>query len=231
MDMIKVYWLSIPKSLKLEDISSCVKFLDLEEQTTYKSYKVDFKKKEFLIGRLLLKYIISKHLNLDLSDIAFQKKQYGKLYLKNVRGEETTNLDFNLTHSEGIVACALANRVVGIDVEYMKEIHLDIIKQVLSNDEMLFLQAYPKEMWKKLFYQIWTRKEAYLKAIGTGFILEPNTLNIPINDNLDSAGWGYSTTIIRDNYLLSVVTTENQGAYSSLEVQELNIYDLLTSIE
>jgi len=231
MDMIKVYWLSIPKSLKLEEISFWVKMLDLEEQAIYKSYKVDFKKKEFLIGRLLLKHIISKHLTLDFSDIKFLKNQYGKLYLKNVREEEATNLDFNLTHSEGIVACAIANRVVGIDVEFMKEIHLDIIKQVLSKDEMLFLQAQPKETWKRLFYQIWTRKEAYLKAIGTGFIFEPNTLNIPINDNLESAGWGYSTIIIRDHYLLSVVTAENHEVYPSLEVQELNIFDLLTCIE
>lgn len=226
MEINKIYWLSIPQRLKLEDLSSCLKLLDIEEKTTYELYKVDFKKKEFLVGRLLLKHVISKHTSLDLSDVEFQKNQYGKLHLKKEGEEVINNLDFNLTHSDGIVACAIADQAVGIDVEYMKEINPDIIKQVLSRDEMFFLQANSNEIRKKLFYQIWTRKEAYLKAIGTGFIIEPNMIDIPIN-----TGWEYFTTIIRDNYLLSVVIAENHKLYSTPEVQELNIYDLLTSIE
>ncbi len=83
-------------------------------------------------------------------------------------------LRFNLSHTEGLVACAVAlGRDVGVDVEHIEPPVLDLglAAHCFAPSEALGLAAQPVSARREHFYAIWTLKEAYIKARGLGLSL------------------------------------------------------------
>ncbi|MFD9159415.1 4'-phosphopantetheinyl transferase family protein [Streptomyces goshikiensis] len=81
------------------------------------------------------------------------------------------SLRFNLSHTEGVVACVVTRGArCGVDVERMGRplaLHR-LTRSVLSAGEQREFDLAPPGRRQELFYRYWTLKEAYLKAIGTG---------------------------------------------------------------
>ncbi len=87
--------------------------------------------------------------------------EFGKPYLKNVK-----HIHFNISHSGNMAMCVLHNGKVGVDIELIRPIKPGLEKRIMSERErQVFLQCADKT---KLFYQIWTLKESYLKYTGRG---------------------------------------------------------------
>jgi 4'-phosphopantetheinyl transferase len=115
-----------------------------------------------LIGRLLLLY-------------ALQQLDYGHLELCNIQCNahqrpyfDKTDIDFNISHSGEYVVCAIGrdNRV-GIDIEQIKPIILDNFIHFFSPVELQGFSRHPKGELEG-FYDLWTQKEALVKAEGSG---------------------------------------------------------------
>ncbi|HEU5137071.1 MAG TPA: 4'-phosphopantetheinyl transferase superfamily protein [Steroidobacteraceae bacterium] len=83
---------------------------------------------------------------------------------------DASGLDFNLAHTRGLVVLAVARgATVGIDVEiYEKNVPLEVARRFFSGVEADTLQALPGDAQPRRFLRLWTLKEAYLKAVGTG---------------------------------------------------------------
>ena len=79
-------------------------------------------------------------------------------------------LFFNISHSGEWIACALANVPVGIDIQYHREIKLEqTARKICTPQEWkLFVQADTEKEKKNILFQIWTKKESYLKFTGDG---------------------------------------------------------------
>jgi 4'-phosphopantetheinyl transferase len=78
-------------------------------------------------------------------------------------------LHFNLSHTEDLVAMAVCRHVrVGIDVEKLSSVSLAVADRFFSAAEVAELRALPADTQPRRFMQLWTLKEAYLKAVGTG---------------------------------------------------------------
>jgi 4'-phosphopantetheinyl transferase len=222
MRELKIYWLMIPLDFKLQDLSHQLNLLDSEEFQVYKRYKVDFKKIEFLLGRLLLKNAIGETTLADPQSVRFIKNEYGKLFLADLSGVDGADLQFNLTHSERMIACVISSRTVGIDAECTVMNNLNLAPQILSLSEAIYLDSIPSATRLYEFYRIWTQKEAYVKAVGKGFTIEPNTITIPIEGE-----WEYFTFSPCDSYLLSIVVARQRGIDSILNLQEVDVHELL----
>ena len=84
--------------------------------------------------------------------------------------ESARDLQFNLAHTPGLVALAVARSVdLGVDVERTdKRAPLAVARRYFSPAEIAALDALPAEEQPRRFRRLWTLKEAYLKAIGTG---------------------------------------------------------------
>ncbi len=96
---------------------------------------------------------------------AYVRNPYGKPCLLSDRG-----IKVNWSHSGEYVICAVADREIGIDLQYVqKEPKDSVIRKVLQPEELIFYEQTSAEQRKHLFYQYWTVKESYLKAVGTGF--------------------------------------------------------------
>ena len=122
-------------------------------------------RRHFVVGRGGLRYVLARYLNLKPEEFRFSYGTYGKPVLA---GE---GLRFNMSHSHGVALFAVArDREVGVDVEHIRADFAteDIARRFFSRAEVARFNALPKEEQVAAFFRCWTRKEAYIKAIGRG---------------------------------------------------------------
>jgi 4'-phosphopantetheinyl transferase len=122
----------------------------------------------FVVARGVLREIISRYLDIPAGSVAFDYSAQGKPKLR-----AHYRLRFNVTHSHGVGLLAFAwERELGVDVE---RIRAEAPTQALAANffapgEAQTLAALPVEQQLPAFFRCWTRKEAYLKAIGSGLL-------------------------------------------------------------
>ncbi|WP_018753428.1 4'-phosphopantetheinyl transferase family protein [Paenibacillus sanguinis] len=221
-----IYWVKIPTGLSSTQIQDRLDLLDDEELAIYASYKVDFKKVEFLVGRCLAKMALGQLLHVQPSDISFSKNEFGKLFVKNQSGPPY----FNLSHTDGMVVCAVsASGEMGIDVEKTLNDYFDLMKYVYVPEEIDWVNA-KCDVSTKLyaFYQLWTRKEAVMKAVGKGFSLPPLSFSIPFHEEQAcDHEFYYYTFEPMTGYLISVATRRLSEQHQTYEVREVQFAELL----
>lgn len=79
-------------------------------------------------------------------------------------------LHFSISHADGIAAAMVSEHECGIDCEPVRRYDPRVIRRVCSEAEQEFLEAAPADERELLFFSLWTLKEAYVKAIGTGLV-------------------------------------------------------------
>ncbi|MGZ4122507.1 MAG: 4'-phosphopantetheinyl transferase family protein [Tumebacillaceae bacterium] len=231
MTEIQIYWVKIPESVDMTQLASRLDILNEEEQGVYDRYRVDFKKVEFLIGRLLLKNQLAERLQIDPQTIQFDKNQYGKLLLEDRYYDAAPQkVHFNLSHTDKMIVCAFTTRgEVGIDVEYAEKNHLSVMPSVYVPHEIAHVEAQPTQADQlREFYLLWTRKEAYIKAIGTGFSLSPLTFTVPLEfGRAELAPWEYYTFQPEPGYMISSALEKQPDEEIHYHIQELSFDDVL----
>lgn len=121
-----------------------------------------------LASDLLVRVLIVNRLNLSNKEIRFTLNDFGKPYLDGGR------IEFNVSHSGEWVVAAVSQFPVGIDVEQIQPVKLDIARRFFSEQEYSDLLAKKGEEQNHYFFDLWTLKESYVKACGQG-------LSIPLN--------------------------------------------------
>ncbi|MEH7787410.1 4'-phosphopantetheinyl transferase superfamily protein, partial [Bacillus thuringiensis] len=88
---------------------------------------------------------------------------------------------FNLSHTSQMIVCGIAKeKYIGIDVEKTNRNYLDVMDVVFCEREIkLVLDQIKSTDKKEMFFRIWTRKEAVLKAKGTGFYTYSVSISVP----------------------------------------------------
>jgi len=108
----------------------------------------------------------------------FDTDKYGKPYLKNY-----SDVFFNLSHSQKYVACAVSDSPVGVDIEYVTDIELNLAKHFFYGTEYEYILNNNDQ--KKAFFELWVLKESYMKMTGLGFRLALDEFCIEINDKIE----------------------------------------------
>ncbi len=91
---------------------------------------------------------------------------------------------FNLSHSQDLAALAVCEAPVGVDIERIGAPHEDVAQRFFSPAEAAALLATPKAERAAAFYRCWTAKEAFLKALGTGFARASDSFTINFASDL-----------------------------------------------
>jgi 4'-phosphopantetheinyl transferase len=126
----------------------------------------------FVVGRALAKTMLSTYADVPPHDWCFEIDEHGRPNLAQ-RATGVPDLRFNLTHTAGLVACAVAvGREVGVDVERIdRRLVHDIAERYFSEREAADLRALPLDEQETVFFDYWTLKESYIKARGLGLAL------------------------------------------------------------
>jgi 4'-phosphopantetheinyl transferase len=123
----------------------------------------------FTVARGALRVILSRYLNIPPERLSFRYNAYGKPALQSELACD--DLRFNLSHSRGLALCAVAcGYEVGVDVEWIRAdlAGEETIARYFSNQEAETIRALPPALRTQAFFNCWTRKEAFIKAVGEG---------------------------------------------------------------
>ena len=126
-------------------------------------------RKHFIVGRGVLRAILGIYLGMEPDQLEFSYGAYGKPYLADGCGEREVR--FNLSHSNELALYAFVRgREIGVDLEYIRDIPdiEQIAARFFSARENIVLHGLPAAQKQEAFFRCWTRKEAYIKAIGNG---------------------------------------------------------------
>lgn len=134
------------------------------------------KRDQKAVARAALRRILSRYVGEPPERIAFAIGEHGKPRLAHHAA-----IDFNLSHSERLGLVAVAHGVrVGVDVEHARDGRAfeAIAERFFSPAEAARFAAVPAAGRCEAFYRAWTRKEAYLKAWGTGLSFPSDAFTI-----------------------------------------------------
>lgn len=169
-----------------------------------------------VLGKLLVKKALSLcKLDFTLKNLLYTS--YGRPYIPDCP-------DFSISHTPGLVVCAmnLLGRI-GVDVECVKSIDYGNLISQFHEDEILAIEKSNKGIYK--FYEIWTRKEAVLKADGRGLSFPLGLNSWSISDKkkvcLEGRDWQLISRHFSDNHVLSLAI---EGCME-LTADNINFYE------
>jgi 4'-phosphopantetheinyl transferase len=145
------------------------KILSADELTRVSRFHFEKDQKRFIAARGILRKILGHYLDKNPHDIRFEYTRHGKPMLASESGFDT--IGFNLSHSDEFVLYAVTlDQNIGIDIERIRDdVDMDQISQrFFSQGEISSLKQIQKNKCSEVFFQYWTRKEAFLKAMGEG---------------------------------------------------------------
>lgn len=122
-------------------------------------------KESYIASRWLLRKVLARYTNLPPEMVEFLRTDKGKPYLPR------SDIHFSLSHSGHWALLAVAKaELIGIDIEAISAARdlMGIAESYYHPHEFARLQTLASEAQNDYFYRLWTLKEAFFKAIGTG---------------------------------------------------------------
>ncbi|NOQ70403.1 MAG: 4'-phosphopantetheinyl transferase superfamily protein [Crocinitomix sp.] len=158
-----------------------------------------------LFGRILVSYyhrgnFLWKHWAIN---------ENNKPYLKEGK-------PFNISHSGDLVVVAFSKEEVGVDIQEMSELNVNELINFFHTEEQKFIRN--ASDISDAFFEIWTKKEAYLKAVGKGLLFGLEKENILEFQKSEEKTWNFIPVELENNYK-TVVCTEVENA-------QVNVYNI-----
>ena len=140
-------------------------FLDNEECEQAKRFRLEKDQRRFIARRGKLRQLLSQLLDCEPSQVPLSRNSFGKPFVRK------TDLRFNASHSRNIALIAVAHgQEVGCDIEardarFASQVDFE---RIFSTSEARELRCLDPSEQVEAFFNCWTRKEAYIKALGCG---------------------------------------------------------------
>lgn len=176
-------------------LGSYQQLLDSSELKKFKKFRFPEDRKLYLISHALLRTTLSKYANVEPQDWRFGKGLYGK---PEVIGPIPSPVGFNLSHTAGLAVCATSGAATEIGVDIENNIRKSNIKEMrnycLTALEIGALKKLNLQQQRNRFFDLWTLKEAYMKARGVGlglgllnlsFDLSKDSIRVNFGENMD----------------------------------------------
>ena len=195
METLNHLWSSAPKDMILADdevhvwqaqlelpsfqVQQLRGLLTEDELDRANRFSFEMDRQRFIAARGTLRSILSRYIPIYPSHLRFYYHQYGKPFLAPEFSSYLLN--FNLSHSGSMALYAITqNMEIGVDIE---RIHSDfeyeeIAQRFFSVNDVAVLRTTPTEKKPEAFYNCWTRKEAYIKALGKGLSLPLDSFEV-----------------------------------------------------
>ena len=173
-------WL-IDKAVHSSQIQKYWAILSQEEKARADRFRFFKDKSCFVIARGILKNILAQYSGQSPEKITFSYGSYGKPY-----SDAYPQLYFNVSHSENCIAIGfIRDHEIGVDVEKVKtDIEaLEVAQSFFSKKEIARLKTVAPEHVYQCFFNCWTRKEAFIKAEGSGLSFPLDQFSVSLEDS------------------------------------------------
>ena len=129
-------------------------------------------KKQMLTAGLLLRKVLGIY---GIDALAIEKGPNGKPMVEGIH--------FNLSHTDGLVICAVSDLPVGCDVEKVRQAPEGVAERFFHENERAYLATY-SDTFDEQFFRLWTIKESYIKMTGEGMHLPMSEYEICIGEDI-----------------------------------------------
>ena len=225
LDQVKDQHKYLISLLSPEEIKRSERFIF--ERDSYR-YQVTHSMKRLILGN---------YLDCDAQYLRFEVGNYGKPSLASL--QNVLNIQFNLSHSHNLILIAVTRAdSIGIDIEYYKKkLSIESLAEIIFSplERKFFSELKSQQERKKVFFRCWTRKEAYLKAIGTGLTQDiskisvdlsefsvQDWLQVPTLSKTENTQWKLFTLDMRNAYMIAIVATAFQCYLTGFDLNILH---------
>jgi len=152
-----------------EFLGRCETLLSPDERQRAARFRMGPLRTRYIAARGILRILLGRYFQADAAEFSLAYQPHGKPELGppwNDRG-----MEFNVSHSGDLAVYAFARGCpIGVDVEAIRAMPnaAGLLKRFFSAGEMAQWEETPPELQEVVFFQGWTRKEAWLKAVGSG---------------------------------------------------------------
>jgi 4'-phosphopantetheinyl transferase len=176
----------------IQNIELFMPFIDEKRRNQLNKYRFDIDKALSLYAEIIVRQNICKTFKILNNDIIFEFNQYNKPFLKIYK-----DFYFNISHTHSTIAIAFSDGEIGIDIEKICYKESQIAMKLFTMQEREYVLSSNNRC--VAFYEIWTRKEAYIKYLGKG-------LSIPLDsfDTLSENIKRKTNTVMLYNNVISV---------------------------
>jgi len=168
------------------DLARYLRMLGAEERDRAARFRFPHLRHNFTSDHGRMRRILSAYAGIAPEDLVFQANEYGKPELANREAADLPGrLRFNLSHTEGMTLLALCiDSDLGVDVEAVRPMSdLELIaRSHFSASEIAALEAVDASERQQAFFRCWTRKEAFLKAHGSGLSIPLDSFAVSLAD-------------------------------------------------
>jgi len=155
--------------LPVAKIDQLATFLSTDEIARASKFRFLKHKRKFIAARVILRHLLGQYLNISSDKLEFTYSDHDKPQLASLMGNN--NLQFNISHSHNYALFGFTNYCfIGVDLEFLREIKnsTELSKYYFTHREFKLIKNLTGRKQKKAFFQLWTAKKAFLKAISTG---------------------------------------------------------------
>jgi 4'-phosphopantetheinyl transferase len=188
----------------------CFALLDDEEHRRHQRFLSKVAADQFLVGHAALRQCLSLYVAVAPADWRFVLNEYGKPSLADGQGLEW--LSFNVSHTRGMVVCAVGrDGDLGVDVETLdQQCDIKLAQRFFTRNEAQAIEQGPEDVRQELFLKTWTLKESVVKALGTGLSCPLSAFDVRIGETTAGVSFAAPLTENERNWRLFDVRIESR---------------------
>jgi 4'-phosphopantetheinyl transferase len=169
-----------------------------------------------MLAEVLLRRLVYQYTGLHSEAVILKTNEYGKPFLVG-----KPDFHFNISHAGEWVVCAVDCQPVGVDIERIKSAGMgseEIAKKFFSAGEYEAMLEMPEADRVTRFFELWTLKESYIKAVGKGLSIALDSFSLQIQQDgsinfhsrNQAQGWYFRQYEIARGYKMALCRVQNQ---------------------
>jgi 4'-phosphopantetheinyl transferase len=164
---------------------ACRTLLTPEDQSKHDRFHFARDRHRYLLTRTLVRSVLSRYAPVQAPAWRFAEGRFGRPRIEAPIVEEACGLDFNLSHTNGLIVMALARDIdLGVDAENVgRKAALEVADHFFSPSEAAALSALQPSLQAERFFELWTLKESYIKARGMGLQIPLDSFSFALDDS------------------------------------------------
>ncbi|HKG94776.1 MAG TPA: 4'-phosphopantetheinyl transferase superfamily protein [Gemmatimonadaceae bacterium] len=167
----EVHLWSASLHVRAERLAAYQLLLSADERERAARFRFDRDRDRYVVARATLRLLIARYLDEDPAALRFDYGEQGKPSIRREPGAGGPTLHFNLAHAGSVAVYGLTHRgPLGVDVERVEAmVDAELVAEShFAAEEQRTLRTVPEPLRMRAFFECWTRKEAFIKALGGG---------------------------------------------------------------
>lgn len=176
-------------------------------------------------GDILTRVVLSEILHKPAYALSFSRDFYGKPRLVDLDEQ----IGFNISHAgDWVVLVVSSSEQVGVDIEQIQRVDHGIAQRFFADEEYASITSRSEEEHQSLhFYEIWTAKESYVKAVGKGLSIPLDSFST-VKDKemarvkkIEDKAWFFQRFMIDQNYVITTCVDVDELC-AGIEILNIN---------